>query len=217
ETEALLVRGASLYLVNLEARSVKVLARGLGTVTAIDHAKDGAVLFGTNEGLVTVANDDSVSLTTFGAEIVDVEVTEDATLVMTTAQLLQLTVTGAVILADVTQPWPDAMTKDVVKDVWFVDGANVVRLSTSVAQPPVSFAADVKPFMTAHCASCHKTGAGYSPVIDLENYGTAKSHASLVVDRLQATAAPMPPASTEVLTASQYDIVVRWVEGGMLP
>lgn len=217
DTEALLIRGASLYLVDLEARSVKVLARGLGTVTAMDHLADGSVLFGTSAGLVTVANDDSVTLQTFGADVIDVEVTADATLVMTATKLLQLTATGALILADVTEAWPDAMTKDAAKDVWFIDGANVVRLSTSVTAPPPSFAADVKPFMAAHCASCHKTGAGYAPIFDLENYGTAKSHSTLVLDRLQDTAAPMPPTSTEVLTASQYEVVVRWVEGGMLP
>lgn len=217
DTEALLIRGASLYLINLEAKSVKVLARGLGTVTAIDHLADGSVLFGTSSGLITVANDDSVSLHTFGSEIIDVEVTEDATLVMTNSKLLQLTTTGAVVLADVSEAWPDAMTKDAAKDLWFIDGANVVRLSTSTTAPPPSFAADVKPFMTAHCASCHKSGAGYAPIFDLENFGTAKRYASLVLNRLQDTAAPMPPTSTEVLTASQYEIVVRWVEGGMLP
>lgn len=225
EDTALVVMGASLYAVDLSARTIKPLARGLATVTAVDHLADGSVLLGTSAGLVTVKSDDTVTRATLSADgsdvaIVDLQVTTDATLVATATQVLQLTAGGPVVLGDVTKPWPDALTKDAAGDVWFLDGATLVRLSTStvvVEPPPVSFAADVKPFMTAKCATCHATGANYSPVINLENYGTAKTWATNVVNRLQDTLAPMPPASTEVLTPAQYDVVVRWVEGGLLP
>ena len=83
--------------------------------------------------------------------------------------------------------------------------------------PPPSFAADVKPFMTMHCRSCHATGASYAPVMDLENYSVAKAWASQTIRRLTDTSAPMPPANREVLTPAQYDVVVRWAEGGLLP
>jgi mono/diheme cytochrome c family protein len=101
--------------------------------------------------------------------------------------------------------------------VWFVDGTQVARLTTSVDPPPPSFATDVKPFFTAHCRSCHATGANYAPQIDLETYATARSWAQASLRRITDTLAPMPPASAEILTPAQYDVVVRWVEGGLLP
>lgn len=219
-SSALLVKGASLYAVDLEAKTVSTLARGVGTVTAIDHRGD-AVLLGTSEGLLEVAADGTVTRHTLTANdpaqsIIDLEVVDGTTLVTTTSQVLVLG-TPNVVLADVTQPWPDALTKDSSGDVWFVDGSALTRLSTSVAAPPPSFATDVKPFMTAHCRSCHATGASYAPLLNLENYSTAKTWAARTVSRLTATLAPMPPANTEVLTPAQYDVVVRWVEGGLLP
>lgn len=217
---ALLVKGASLYAVDLAAKTVKTLARGVGTVTAIDH-RGPSVLLGTSEGLIEVA-DGVVTRHTLtdsaesAASIIDVEVVGGATLVTTSAQVLQLG-TPTVVLAEVTQPWPDALTKDGSGDVWFLDGSALARLSTSIAVPPPSFAADVKPFMTAHCRSCHATGANYAPQLNLENYATAKTWATQSLSRITATTSPMPPTNTEVLTPAQYDVVVRWVEGGLLP
>lgn len=218
----LLVKGASLYAIDLSAKSVKTLARGIATVTAIDH-RGAVTLFGTTEGLLEIAADNTVTRYTLSNEtepakaIVDVEVVGELTLVTTTTQVLQL---GAlnVVLAEVAQPWPDALTKDGNGDVWFLDGASLVRLSTqSVTTPPPSFAADVKPFMTAHCRSCHASGASYAPVLDLENYAVAKAWAAQSIRRITDTSAPMPPANREVLTPAQYDVVVRWAEGGLLP
>ncbi len=219
-TAALLVKGTSLYEVDLVGNTVKTLARGVGTVTAIDHRGDVA-LIGTSEGLLEVAADGTVTRHTLGATekgqaIVDIEVVGELTLVTTTSQVLQLG-TVIVVLADVTQPWPDALTKDANGDVWFLDGAALVRLSTSVMVPPPSFAADVKPFMTAHCRSCHAAGASYAPQLNLENYTAAKNWAVQSLNRITDTVAPMPPANREVLTPAQYDVVVRWVEGGLLP
>ena len=54
---AVLVKGASLYAVDLEAKTVTTLARGVGTVTAIDHRGE-VVLLGTSEGLLEVSADD---------------------------------------------------------------------------------------------------------------------------------------------------------------
>ena len=219
---AILVKGASLYAIDLSAKSVKTLARGVATVTAIDHRGD-VTLLGTTEGLLEIAADNTVTRHTLSGNaetakaIVDLEVVGDTTLVTTTTQIPQL---GAVtsVLADVTQPWPDALTRDLNGDIWFLDGTALVRLSTeSDTMPPPSFAADVKPFMNAHCRSCHATGASYAPQLDLENYSVAKAWASQTVRRLTDTSSPMPPANREVLTPAQYDVVVRWAEGGMLP
>jgi hypothetical protein len=220
-SSALLVKGATLYSVDLGGKTVKTLARGIAAVTAIDHRGDVALL-GTSEGLLEVAADDSVTRHTLtdstetAVTIVDLEVVGDVTLVTTTSQVLQLG-SVAVVLADVAQPWPDALTKDGSGDVWFLDGTSLARLSTSVAVTPPSFATDVKPFMATHCRSCHATGASYAPQINFENFATAKSWATQTINRLTDTSAPMPPANREVLTPAQYDVVVRWVEGGLLP
>jgi hypothetical protein len=219
-TSALLVKGSSLYAVDLAAKTVKTLARGLGTVTALDHRGEVALL-GTSEGLIEVGVDDVVTRHTLTATpdvpqaIVDIEVVGNTTLVTTPSQVLQLG-TVAIVLADVTQPWPDSLTKDSSGDVWFIDGSALVRLSRSMVALP-SFAADVRPFMTAHCRSCHATGANYAPQLNLETYAVAKSWAARSLTRLTDTLAPMPPVNTEVLTPAQYDVVVRWVEGGLLP
>ncbi|MBL8914265.1 MAG: hypothetical protein JNM17_26405 [Archangium sp.] len=217
-SRALVVKGASLYAVDLVAREVKTLARGLTTVTAISH-RDGVVLLGTDDGLVEVAADDVVSRRTLAAaganaaNIVDLE----GSLVTTSSAVLHVTNASAVILSDVASPWPDSLAKDATGDVWFLDGASVTRLTTSIAPPPPSFAADVRPFFAAHCKSCHATGASYAPVLDLENYGVARTWAQATVRRLTDTLSPMPPASAEILTPAQYDVVVRWVDGGLLP
>jgi len=221
-TRALVAKGASLYAVDLASRTVKTIARSLPTLTALSHRGD-VVLLGTTEGLVEVSDADVVKRRTLVAAnrtapaIVDVEAVGTASLVTTGSQVLHVTEVSAVVLADVTQPWPDSLAKDPSGDVWFLDGASVARLSTSVAPPAPSFAADIKPFVQAHCRSCHASGANYAPVIDLENFGTAKTWAQASLRRITDTLSPMPPASSEILTPAQYDLFVRWVDGGLLP
>jgi hypothetical protein len=61
-------------------------------------------------------------------------------------------------------------------------------------------------------------GAQNSPVINLADYPTAQSYATTIVKRLKAEGiAPMPPANTEVLSAADYAVVLKWVAGGMQP
>lgn len=218
-SRALVVKGSSLYLADLAAKEVKTLARGIATVTSISR-RDDVVLLGTSEGLVEVAADDVVSRRTLAAasapaaaNIVDVE----GALVSTDTQVLHVTAASAVILSDVAQPWPDSLGKDATGDVWFLDGTKVSRLTTSITPPPPSFATDVKPFFTQHCRSCHATGANYAPQIDFETYATARTWAQASLRRITDTLSPMPPVATETLTPAQYEIVVRWVDGGLLP
>lgn len=219
---ALVARGASLYAVDLAARTVKTLARALPAVTALSHRGD-VVLLGTTEGLVEVGSDDVVRRRTLAAPngaapaIVDVDSRGASALVSAGRQLLLVTEASAVVLADIAQPWPDSLARDLSGDVWFIDGTSVARLSTSVAPAPPSFATDVKPFVQAHCASCHASGARYAPVIDFENYGVSKTWAQTSLRRITDTLSPMPPASAEILTPAQYDVFVRWVDGGLLP
>lgn len=228
-TRAVVVKGASAYEVvlpvasdDVDGRSITTLARGLPTVTALSRRAD-VVLLGTSAGLWEVAADGKVTQRTLAAklspalEVVDVEATTDAHLVTTKSQVLHVTQAGAVVLADVAAPKANALVEDAAGDVWFLDGAKLARLTTSVTVPPPSFAADVKPFFVAHCTSCHTSGAQYAPVLNFEDYATAKTWAQKSLQRLTDTLAPMPPASAEVLTPAQYDVVVRWIDGGLLP
>ena len=87
------MKGASLYALDLATKTVKTLARGVGTVTAIDH-RGGSVLLGTSEGLLEVDVDGLVTRHTLtgsadaAASIIDVEVVGATTLVTTTSQVL---------------------------------------------------------------------------------------------------------------------------------
>lgn len=222
-TQALVVQGASLYRVDAAAKTVATLARGVGRVSAFAHAASGEVLLGTDDGLLSVAADGVVTRRTLAADgasaaaIVDLSRAGDAVLVSTSTQLLQTKGGTTVVLADVAAPKAHALARTADGDTFTLDGAALVRLTSLVDPTAPSFEADVKPFMQAHCTSCHTSGANYAPVIDFEKYGVAKTYAARSVARLTSTSAPMPPASTEVLTPAQYDVVVRWAQEGMLP
>jgi hypothetical protein len=237
DERAVLVKGGTAYLLELDTDTVRPLARGLAAVTAVDGQPDGTALLGTEAGLVRVTREGEVRADTLAAEgepaqpIVDVEWAQGVVLVTTARQVLRLDPTAPLVLAEVTSPRPHALVRDGAGDVWLIDDGAVVRLGavTPPVEPPVepptepptpaavSFAAEVQPFMAAHCRSCHVGGANYAPIIDLERYQVAKQWAARTVARLTDTLAPMPPASSGVLTPAQYGVVVRWVEGGMQP
>ena len=100
-------------------------------------------------------------------------------------------------------------------DVWITDQGALVRLLTGA---PVSFEAEVKPFFAAHCTSCHSAAASGAPQFDLTDLAVARTRAELIVKRLQGDGAPpMPPQSAEILSASDYSVVLRWAAGGMNP
>lgn len=222
-SQALVAQGASLYRVDLDAKSVTTLARGVGHVSSFAHAASGEVLLGTDDGLLSVTADGIVTRRTLAADgataaaIVDLARAGDAVLLSTATQLLQTKGTTTVVLADVAAPKPHALARTADGDTFTLDGTSLVRLTTTVDPMAPSFEADVKPFLVAHCASCHTSGASYAPVIDFTKYAAAKTYAARTVARLQSPSAPMPPATTEVLTPAQYDVVVRWTQEGMLP
>lgn len=223
-SSAIVVKGASLYAIDFTAKKVTTLARGLASVTAIDRNAEG-VLIGTTEGLVEVHADDSVTRRTFTVDtstpvtIVDLDVSNGTTTVVTDSAVLELSSTGSTVLTTLARAWPDAFARDGAHDAWVIDGAQVIKLGTSLTQPPPSFATEVKPFMQAHCATCHATGARYAPVEDFTSLALARQKANAIIDRITESdlGRVMPPPDTEVLTAAQYDVVVRWVAGGMLP
>src|SRR6185436_19148319 len=93
-----------------------------------------------------------------------------------------------------------SLATDSAGAVWLAEDGKLFRLETGGV---TSYATDAKPFFQAHCTTCHKTGAQAAPIIDWETYATAVQYAPRALVRLQAQGiAPMPPANTEVLTAS---------------
>lgn len=222
-SQALVVQGTSLYRVDVDAKSVTTLARGVGHVSSFAHAASGDVLLGTDDGLLSVAADGVVTRRTLAddgasaAAIIDLSRAGDGVLVSTSTQLLQTHGGTTVVLADLSSPKPHALARTADGDTFTLDGTTLVRLTTTVDPMAPSFESDVKPFMQAHCTSCHTSGASYAPIIDFTKYAAAKTYAARTVARLQSTSAPMPPATSEVLTPAQYDVVVRWTQEGMLP
>lgn len=223
-TSALVVQGASAYGVDLAAHTVKTLARGVGTVTALDRSAD-AVLLGTSEGLVSVHADDTVTRHTFAAAddaaraVVDVEVAGGQVYVTLGDAVLRVSSTGAEALTALTAGAPDALALDANADAWVVDGAEVIKLGTSLTPTPPSFASDVKPFFATHCTQCHADNTLGTPQRDFTSFAVASAFATTIADRLTTTDSQrrMPPTDVEVLTADQTEVVLRWVAGGKNP
>ncbi len=222
-TTALLVQGTSLYSVDLGAQTVTTLARGVGTITGVAHLSDGAAALASSSGVLVVSPADVVTRHTLSAAGADpvpvlaVTTWGEDLVALTATQVLRVGATGApTLLTEVSHATAKGLASDGV-DLFVLDGSGLARLTTQVDGTAPSFARDVAPFMTTHCQSCHATGAQYAPVRDFTNFGVAKTNASVILRRLKDTAAPMPPALTEVLTPAQYDVVVRWVNGGFAP
>ncbi len=215
---AVVVRGERLYLVDVAAPKVTVLAKGLGTVTQSARLGDGHIVFATADGLVRVAPSNDVSLMVFGASagVNDVAVDGDGALVQSNGQLFSLLVDEVKVLGDVASPVVSGVVRDTAGAVFTLDGQTLERLATTAEEQPVVFA-DVKPFFTAHCVSCHRSGANYAPIIDFATYAKAKMWAVQSLARAQNADTPMPPASSGLLRPSQYAVLSRWVQGGMLP
>lgn len=59
------------------------------------------------------------------------------------------------------------------------------------------------------CVGCHNSGSGR---LDLRNYEAAKAAASLIIQRINSAANPMPP--TGLLRQNDRDLVQSWVNAG---
>lgn len=215
---ALVVLGERLYLIDVAAPKVTVLAKGIGAVTQSARLGDGHVVFATAAGLVRVAPSNDVSLMAFGAAdaVNDVAVDGDAALVQSNGKLFSMLVDEVRVLGDVAAPVPSGVVRDAAGAVFTLDGQALKRLATTSEEQPVHFA-DVKPFFDAHCVSCHRSGANYAPIIDFATYAKAKMWAPQSLARVQNGDQPMPPAASGLLRPSQYAVLARWVQGGLLP
>jgi hypothetical protein len=216
-SRALVVRGERLYLIDVAEPKVTVLARGVGAVTASARLDDGTALFATDLGLVRVSPTNDVTLLTLGTDtgINDVVADGEAALVTSNGALSSLLVDTLTTLGDVVSPQAGGVVRDAAGALFVLDGAALKRLAAPT-ETPVTFA-DVRPFFTAHCTSCHTSGSNYARVIDFTNYQTAKTWAAQSLARVKNVDMPMPPVSSGLLRPSQYQVFERWVAGGLLP
>jgi len=214
----IVVQGARLYLVEVDAPKVTVLATGLGAVTQSARLGDGTAALATAQGLVRVSPTNELTLTAFGpvAAVHDVAADGDAALVQSNGLLLSLLVDEARVLGDVAAPVVSGVVRDTAGAVFTLDGDALKRLATTAEEQPVRYA-DVKPFFTARCTSCHSSGANYAPIIDFTTYNKAKMWAAQSLARVQNGDNPMPPVASGLLRPSQYAVLERWVQGGLLP
>ncbi len=228
-SKALVAAGSHLFLVDLTANVATWLAKDIGTVFRTARAASGAAYVATSTGLYTRAADGTFAVRTFvasgtPAQVTDVNADYEALVAVVNKELVEVPATGAPqSLASFTAPKTLTLARDARKNTFVLDGADVVRVQTGLPDgvAAVSFAADVKPFLAAHCTACHKNPvSGYAaPPGDFTDYAYAKAKAATIVTRLKspAGAGVMPPDDFEVLFSSQYAVVVNWVNQGMKP
>jgi hypothetical protein len=219
--EALWVAGGKAFLVEVDAGRATWLGEGLGTVHAWARDTGGDGWLATSTGLYVhrraAGKIQGYTLAEAGAAAASVR---DVT--MSGNQVL-VSVGGRVARKDgeVFRTFgpgaaaPSGVRVDAEGRTWVLRADGLAELQTA---PPVSFETKVKPFLAAHCDSCHAAGGGGSPQIPLTDYATAKALAPRLSARLTATTtSPMPPASVETLTAEQVGLVLQWISEGMAP
>lgn len=84
-----------------------------------------------------------------------------------------------------------------------------------VVVPKVTYTANIKPLLTTSCKPCHIAG-GPNPKWD--NYATAKSKISTILDRVQRdpSASGFMPQGGSKLTADNIALLKKWVADGLL-
>ncbi len=214
--QAVIVAKEQAFFVDLAVSKVSWIAKDIGALKAWARTDDGAVMLATSTGLYERAKSGEVKHRTLGGVAADDVVSALGTVLISAGGKVARFEGGAFkTFGTLVAPRARGLQIDAAGDTFALDAEVLVKLATG---KPTSFAADVKPFMVAHCNTCHLTGAAYSPIIDFSDFTKAKNYAALVVKRLKAEGvAPMPPANTEVLSAADYAVVLKWVAGGMQP
>ena len=90
-----------------------------------------------------------------------------------------------------------------------------VTVNPVVVASKVSYTANIKPLLTSSCKPCHVAG-GNNPKWD--NYATAKSQISNILDRVQRqpSASGFMPQGGSKLSAENIVILKKWVSNGLL-
>ncbi len=219
--QAVLVAKEQVFFVDLAANKVSWIAKDIGALKAWTRTDDGAVMLATTTGLYHRARSNEVTRRTLaparGADLVidDVVSALGTVLISAGGKVARLEGSSFKAFGAIASPSARGLQVDAAGDTFALDGTALVKFATG---RPFSFATDVKPFLTAHCNTCHVGGTQGAPVIDFGAYAVTKSLAATITKRLKAEGiAPMPPANTEVLSAADYAVVLKWVAGGMQP
>ena len=211
--EALIVAKGQVFHVALATKKAEWVAKDIGTLNAWARTDDGDVMLATSAGLYTRTKAGEMKHRAIVAT--DVVGALGTVLIAAEGKIARLEGTTFKTFGDVTAPRARGLQLDAAGDTFALDGSALIKLSTA---KPTSFAIDVKPFFVAHCNTCHVARPTEYPPLDFGKYDVAKSYAVTVVKRLKAEGvAPMPPANTEVLSAAEYAVVLKWVAGGMQP
>ncbi len=218
--QAVVSAGGEAFFVDLTAKQVTRIATGLGQVHGHDRAEDATIYLATDAGLLARDKAGAVSLRTLApagqsaVPVLGVAASFGAVMVTTASSLVQIDPTGATTLGELAGA-SGALALDANGDVWATASGKLTRFATGAK---VSFATDVKPFFAKHCSSCHDAGQNGAPKDDFLDYATAQERSATILKRLAGAGAPvMPPATSEVLTPSDYAVITRWVGGGFEP
>jgi mono/diheme cytochrome c family protein len=99
--------------------------------------------------------------------------------------------------------------------------ASLIALSCkkdeAVVVPKLTYNADIKSIFVANCTPCHVSG-GFK-VNKWDDYTTAKTNVSLILDRIQrdvAAAGFMPKGGTKPVAAADIAKIKQWVTDGLL-
>lgn len=214
---AVLVRGGAAYDVDLTHGTSTAVASGFGALFGSAHGADGAVYLATAAGLVEYGADAKTRLFTFGGANLAAYAlapTPGGVLALTAAGVVQMNANALTRVTEAVDTLPLGITADSTGDVWTLKSGTLSRWHVGL---PPSFAKDVKPFFEAHCMVCHATGTNNAPVLNFTDLATAQAQLTEIVRRLQNTASPMPPTAQERLSPTDYQVVIRWQQGGSLP
>jgi len=183
----------------LEAGAIHGVAAGPGVLWA---AAEG--------GLAMQQNGAWTLFTGAGAVLaVSADATSGDAWARTATQLIRATTSGA-ISALAAPGAGDAIVVDGLGDAWATSGDRLAR--TSVGLSGVTFEADVRPWITQNCSSCHRGSTA-----DFEVYAVFAERAELALARVRA--GDMPRCNGGVICAEadrldDYAVLESWIRRG---
>jgi hypothetical protein len=202
-------------LVDVPSGVVKWVAQDIGQVMGFSRAAEDSALLATEQGLLEVSASGTTTLRKADAAIVATAQLGGSSYALLGNDIVKVAGDSAEVMGTVASPLKNGLAASNDGTLWALDGAAVKRFSSAA---PVSFAAEVKPFTTAKCQTCHN--GAYAPLQRFDTFDVAKARATEIVSRLKGDDAKysrMPPASAGTLTPSEYEVFIRWAEGGFLP
>ncbi len=211
-----IVSGAQQVLfVDASAQTVKWLAKDLGAVVDSTRKSTGEAVLAFANGLLEVSPTGEAAWRTSDAPIVAVSTNGTTVFALSGNDIVRVNGDTAETVGTVSKAAAKGLVVSSDQAPWALDGAAVKRFQSAKS---VSFEKDVKPFTTAKCQTCHN--GAYAPLKRFDTFDVAKARAEEIVHRLKnddARFALMPPTSAGTLTPQEYDVFIRWTQGGFAP